>query len=208
MQFLGSGHNQGASNTDGQQSVAVVLATGPARGNPSPETTDPSAMERREQNQTNNNRPSNIHHLPSRSHTHTTHHHHHRSPCQPPSPTFLQVLDHPHSKLGVGGQAPTPTSDLPGGWPKNLHSSQQEGYGTAAKADRHMTPTTTATRHPNDTIPPRSHPFAHPTATGEDPTGLLVSAPAEARAVSVSPPSRKQASGDRSADHPNVGAAH
>lgn len=35
-------------------------------------------------------------------------HQHHHLPCQPTTTNPLQVLDHPHSKLGVGGQAPTP----------------------------------------------------------------------------------------------------
>ena len=111
-----------------------------------------------------NNRPSNIHHFPSP----VPHpHHHHHSPCQPPPTTFLQVLDHPHSKLGVGGQAPTTTSHPPGGWPKTrVFKPKIGGVGpspTPPKPDIHNT-----SKH--DTRPtPSPHtqsPFIYATATG------------------------------------------
>jgi hypothetical protein len=105
----------------------------------------------------------NIHHLPSP----VPHpHHHHHSPCQPPPTTFLQVLDHPHSKLGVGGQAPTPPSDLPSGWPETRVFKAKSGCGTGPPASR-KPDTHNTSKHDSLTTPP-SHtqsPFAYPTAT-------------------------------------------
>jgi hypothetical protein len=100
--------------------------------------------------------------------SHTPHHHHH-SPCQPPPTTFLQVLDHPHSKLGVGGQAPTPPSDLPVAGPNPLHSRQKLGVGPGPgprKPDIHNT-----SKHDSLTTPPEhtQSPFSHSTATDTRP---------------------------------------
>ena len=71
---------------------------------------------------TNNNTPA--------TNNHTPHHHstiniptgptpqHTTKPstyhASHPTTTFLQVLDHPHSKLGAGGQAPTPPNPTSG----------------------------------------------------------------------------------------------
>jgi hypothetical protein len=106
------------------------------------------------------NRPSNIHHLPSPiPHPH----HHHHSPCQPPPTTFLQVLDHPHSKLGVGGQAPTPPSYLEVAGQTPCIQAKR-GCGTGAQARENPTPTTpantTASRHPAHTQLPCADPTA------------------------------------------------
>jgi hypothetical protein len=116
-------------------------------------------MERREQKQTNNNtgHRTSITSLP-RSHPPTIATTHLAS--HPPT-TILQVLDHPHSKLGVGGQAPTPPHHPHGGWPKTAYSSQK-GCGTGAQAHENPTPTTPANTTPPRHHPPRSHPLRTP----------------------------------------------
>ena len=150
--FYGFGRNWGASDTrTDNHSVAVVGPRAPAREDPWPELPDPAAMERREQKQTTttstHHRTSN--HFPSRSHTPNHHTHlpllanHHKPP---------QVLDHPHSKLGVGGQAPphtSPTTQLAG---TNQATKPKVIMWDRATSRRPATPTatafTTSKRHP------------------------------------------------------------
>jgi hypothetical protein len=162
LQFLRQRAQLGRPATRTDSKASPLFRQRVPRGGPRCQNTDPSAMERREQNK-QQQQPSNIHHLPSP----VPHpHHHHHSPCQPPPTTFLQVLDHPHSKLGVGGQAPTPPSDLPGGWPNPVHSSQNgvwdRGPG-ARKVDIHKTNEHDSPRHRHRTRSRPSHTQLQPT---------------------------------------------
>jgi len=107
--------------------------------------------------QTTTDHPTSIN-LPSRSHT-------------PPSPPLalpanhhqppLQVLDHPHSKLGVGGQAPTPPAPSRS-WLAQTAQPSQTRVRDRATSPLNTTPTatafTTSTRHhsAHAVTPPRT----------------------------------------------------
>ncbi len=165
LQFFTAAGATGAPATHGRTAKRRRrLATGPARGDPLPERPIRplwSAGNKNKQTQQAIEHPSPP--FPG--------------PTPPPSPpltlpatptTFLQVLDHPHSKLGVGGQAPTPPSDLRVAG-QNRAFKPKRGCGTGAQAHENPTPTTptntTATRHHQRT---RSHPAQ--TATATDPS--------------------------------------
>jgi hypothetical protein len=146
--FTAAGTTRAPANTDGQQSVAAVLATGPARGDPLPEHRSVRYGAQGTKTNKQHHRPSNIHHLPSP----VPHpHHHHHSSCQPPPTTFLQVLDHPHSKLGVGGQAPTPPSYLEVAGTNPVHSNQKRGVGPGPRPAKTRHSQHQRTRQPRDT---------------------------------------------------------
>ena len=116
------------------------------------ELPDPSAMERREQKQQTSIDHSTSITLPSFPVPHP--HHHHHLPCQPTTTTILQVLDHPHSKLGVGGQAPTPPARLAVGWPKPHNQAKTRVWARATSRRKHNT-------HRDNKLDNPAAPFCH-----------------------------------------------
>ena len=159
MQFLRLRAQLGASDTrTDSHSVAVVGQRVPRGGSPWPELPDPSAMERREQKQTNNTTdhrtsitlPSPVPHP----------HHPHHLPCQPPpQPSFRCLTTHTRSWGWVVKHRPHPAISPVAG--PNPAFKPKIGCGTGTQAHENLTPTrpanTTASRHRQRTRSRPSH---------------------------------------------------